>query len=69
MTSPAATNAELTAQIVAVTTEVQVLKSRLMVAEQNLTLSQGSGNKNVGGVFDKKRLYPSQLKESSSFRA
>ena len=59
----------MTAQIVAVTTEVQVLKSCLMVAEQNLTLSQGSGNKNVGGVFDKKRLYPSQLKESSSFRS
>ena len=53
MATPAASNAELTAQIVTITTEVQVLKNRLMVAEQNAILqSQGNGNKNVGGVFD-----------------
>ena len=64
--------AELTAQVTALTDQLNTLTSRLSIAEQNQTLhaaqagSRGGGD---AGVFDKKRLYPKELKEASSFRS
>ena len=67
--------AELAAQIVALTDQVNTLTNRLSVAEQNVAMQQqqqntGTGNGgNKDGVFDKKRLYPKELKEGTSFRS
>ena len=68
-----ATLQELTAQVVALTAEVQSLTGRLTVAEQAASAQQaqgGTGGNGGGGagVFDKKRLYPKELKETTSFR-
>ena len=67
--------AELTAQVVALTTEVQSLTNRLTLAEQAVggQSANGTGG-NVGGgsatgVFDVKRLYPKELKETTAFRS
>ena len=63
---------ELTAQVVALTAEVQTLTSRLTIAEQVASAQQAQGgNGGVGGsarIFDKKCLYPKELKETTSFR-
>ena len=64
--------AELTAQVIALTDQLNTLTSRLSIAEQNQTLhaaqagSRGGGD---AGVFDKKRLYPKEMKEAASFRS
>ena len=64
--------AELTAQVIALTDQLNTLTSRLSIAEQNQNLhaaqpgSRGGGD---AGVFDKKRLYPKELKEAGSFRS
>ena len=64
---------ELTAQVVALTAEVQQLTGRLAIAEQAAAAQpvQGGtgGNGGAAGVFDKKRLYPKDLKETSAFRS
>ena len=71
MASPMASMAELTAQVVALTDQVATLMTRVAVAEQNVTMSaQGPRNQMSGdsGIFDKKKLYPKELKENTSFR-
>ena len=60
---------ELTAQVVALTGQVQTLSSRLQVAEGLATLHQGAVGKKESGVFDVKRLYPKEFKETTSFRS
>ena len=66
-----ASNAELTAQIVSLNDQIQTLNNRLSIAEQNALLQAQGGSKGGGdsGVFDKKRLYPKDLKDGSSFRS
>ena len=62
---------EITAQLVVLTDQVQTLSTRLLVAEQNATLQQGMRGGGGGGdssIFDKKKLYPRELKEAGSFR-
>ena len=55
---------ELTQQVVALTTEVGALTSRLVLAEQT------QSKKGItSGVFDQNKLYSKDLKEGSSFRA
>ena len=54
------------------TDHVQTLTVRLLVAEQNATLQAQFGMRGGGGdsgIFDKKKLYPRELKESASFRS
>ena len=49
----------------------QMLTTRLAVAEQNASLQQAQGTgggEASSGVFDKKRLYPNELRDNSSFR-
>ena len=52
--------AEITAQLVVLTDQVQTLMARLLVAEQNVTLQAQSRMRGRGdsGIFDKKKLYP-----------
>ena len=61
--------AELTTQVVALTDQVQTLTSRVIVAEQNVTMSVARTGGSDSGVFDKKRLYPKELKNNFSFRS
>ena len=61
--------AELTAQVVALTDQVHTLTSRVIVAEQNVTMSVTRTGGSDSGVFDKKRLYPKELKDNTSFRS
>ena len=61
---------EPTAQVVALTGQVPTSTSRVLTAEQNFTLQTQTGSR--GGdscVFDKKRLYPKEFKDSMSFRS
>ena len=63
---------EFTAQVVALTAEAQGLRNRLAIAEQAAGAQQVQGNGGNGGgagVFDKKRLYPKDLKDTTSFRS
>ena len=60
---------ELTAQVVALTDQVQTLTGRLQVAEQSFTAQVSKGGGSDSGVFDKKRLYPKEFKETTSFRS
>ena len=67
---------EITAQVVSRTRDIQVLKNRLAVTEQDLSAvgtaspsSAGPGNSGNSGVFDKKRLYPEKLKDGKDFRS
>ena len=60
---------ELTAQVVALTDQVQTLSSHVQVAEGLATLHHGAGGKKESGVFDVKRLYPKEFKETTSFRS
>lgn len=63
---------EITAQLVVLTDQVQTLTARLLIAEQNATLQSQMGSRVGGGgdssIFDKKKLYPRELKEAGSFR-
>ena len=63
---------EITAQLVVLTDQVQTLTARLLIAEQNATLQAQMGTRGGGGgdssIFDKKKLYPRELKEAGSFR-
>ena len=63
--------AEITAQLVVPTDQVQTLSSHLLIAEQNAILQAQSGMRGGGdsGIFDMKKLYPRELKESGSFRS
>lgn len=61
--------AELTAQVVALTDQVQTPIARVTVAEQNVTMSVTRTGGADSAVFDKKRLYPKELKENTSFRS
>ena len=64
--------AELTQQVVVLTDQVQTLNDRLIVAEQKATAMQtqgGMGRGSDSGIFDKKRLYPKELRDSTSFRS
>ena len=57
----AASNQELTDQVIALSDQLQVLATRLQVAENNVTMQAQAGGGQRGGdgsVFDKKRLYP-----------
>ena len=66
-----ASNDELTAQIIILSDQIQTLTNRVAIAEQNATLqAQGGGSRGGGdsGVFDKKKLYPKDLKDGSSFK-
>ena len=73
------TMAEMTAQIVSLTDQVATLTNRLAIAEQNVAAVQTGASANTGtgngantskdGVFDKKRLYPKELKPETSFRS
>ena len=64
--------AELTAQVVALTAEVQTLTTRWGVAEQAVATAGGQQQQGTGGgsagVFDKKRLCPKELKDCTVFR-
>ena len=64
---------ELTAQVVALTDQLQTVETRLQVAENNVTMqaqqAQTGSRGGDGSVFDKKRLYPKELKDNSSFRS
>ena len=51
----AASNDELTAQIVLLTDQVQTLSNRLSIAEQHQTLQHAGSKGGEHGVFDKKR--------------
>ena len=64
-----ASNVELTAQIVSLTDQIQTLTNRLSIAEQNALLQAQGSKGGDAGVFDKKRLYPKELKEAGSFRS
>ena len=59
----AASNDELTAQIVLLTDQIQTLSNRLSVAEQNQTMQHAGSKGGEHGVFDKKRRYPKDLKD------
>ena len=66
--------AEVTQQVVVLIDQVQTLNDRLIVAEQNATAAQAQGRGGMGrgsdsGIFDKKRLYPKELRDSTSFRS
>ena len=60
---------ELTAQVVSLTQELQVLKNRVDVTEQNVALQQGPPTRGGQeyGVFGKKHLYPKELRETTNF--
>ena len=62
---------ELSAQVAVLTDQVQVLTDRLSDAEQITTTLQtlGGTRGSDSDVFDKKRLYPQELKDSTSFRS
>ena len=61
---------ELINQVVQLTDQLQTLSARLQVAENNVTMQTLSGPRGGdGSVFDKKRLYPKELKDNSSFRS
>ena len=60
---------ELTAQVVALTDQAQTLTGRLQVSEQSFTAQVSKGGGSDSGVFDKKRLYPKEFKETTSFRS
>ena len=63
---------ELTQQVVMLTDQIQVLTDRLAVAEQNTPSLQTQGAIGRGsdsGAFAKKRLYPKELRDSTSFRS
>ena len=65
----AASNDELTAQIIILTDQIQTLNNRVSIAEQNASLqTQGGSRGGDSGVFDEKKLYPKDLKDGSSFR-
>ena len=65
-----ASNQELTDQVIALSDQVQTLATRLLVAEGNVTMqAQGGSRGGEGSVFDKKRLYPKELKDNTSFRS
>ena len=70
-----ASNAELTQQLVVLTDQVATLNDRLIVAEQNASAAQaqggggGMGRGSDSGIFDKKRLYPKELRDQTSFRS
>ena len=56
-----ASNQELTDQVIALSDQLQVLATRLQVADHNVTMQAQAGGGQRGGdgsVFDKKRLYP-----------
>ena len=63
-----ASGQEITAQLVVLTDQVQTLSARLQVAEQIALLhAQGVQGGRGGGdssIFDKKKLYPRELKEA-----
>ena len=67
--------AELTQQVVMLTDQVATLNDRLTVAEQIVTTAQaqggggGMGRGTDSGIFDKKRLYPKELRDQTSFRS
>ena len=66
----AASMQELIDQVVTLTDQVQTLSARLQVAENNVTMQSQTGSRGGdGSVFDKKRLYPKELKDNSSFRS
>ena len=57
-----------TAQVVALTDQEQTLTSRVAVAEQNVTMSSTrTGASNDIGIFDKRKLYPTELRENTAF--
>ena len=60
--------AELTAQVVALTDQVQTLMTRVAVTEQNVTMSPHgptAGMSGDSGIFDKKKLYSKSSKKNS----
>ena len=60
----------LTVLVVALTDQMQILISGLTVAEQNVTLRTQTGMRGGdSGIFDKKKLYPKELKDSTSVRS
>ena len=59
--------AELTAQVVALTDQVQTLTMRIGAAEHH-AIAPRTGQPSDSGIFDKRKLYPNELKENSSFR-
>ena len=73
----AASAAEMTAQIVSFTDTNNALAQRLDNAEREIgrlsvgaarTQSAGDGS-GKDGIFDKKRLYPKELQETTSFKS
>ena len=60
---------EFTAQVVALTDQVQTLSTHLQVAEQLATEQQRKAGGEESGVFDQKRLYPKEIKGTTSFRS
>ena len=77
MAAAVPTMAEMTAQIISLTDQIATLTNRLAIAEQNVAAVQTNANTGTGGgtnngkdgVFDKKRLYPKELKQDTSFRS
>ena len=63
----AASVAELTAQVVALTDQVQTLTMRIGAAEHH-AVAPRAGHSSDSGIFDKRKLNPKELRENSSFR-
>ena len=57
--------AELTAQVVALTDQVQTLTMRVGAAEHHTVAPKPQPSDS--GIFDKRKLYPKELRETSSF--
>ena len=60
--------AELTAQVVALTDQVQTLTMRVGAAEHHAVAPRSGPQSSDSGIFDKRKLYPKELRETSSFR-
>ena len=63
----AASVAELTARVVALTDQVQTLTMRIGAAEHH-AIAPRAGQSSDSGIFDKRKLYPKELKESTSLK-
>ena len=63
----AASVEELAAQVVALIDRVQILTMRIGAAEHH-AIGPRAGHSSDSGIFDKRKLYPKELKENTSFK-
>ena len=62
----AASVAELTAQVVALTDQLQTLTMRVGAAEHHAVAPKVHSSDS--GIFDKRKLYPKEQKDNTSFK-